>query len=229
MVAEAFAVIVAAGRSTRMRGSDKQFLELAGLPVLRQTLTVFEKSGQIAGVVLAVAPERYLDPGPGAFRAWGLNKLIAIVPGGNTRQQSVLNGLLAIPFNCRTVLVHDGARPLVTVEEIEAVVAAAGEYGAATLAVPVKDTVKEADGQGFVARTPNRDLLWLTQTPQGFSYQLLMEAHRLAGQSAAATDDASLVEAAGHKVKLVPGSYRNIKITTPEDIYIAEALIKAAR
>jgi len=227
-VAEAYAVIVAAGRSTRMQGADKQFLELAGTPVLQHTLAAFEKAGRIAGIVLVIAPEKYRDSGPGAFRSWGLNKLIAVVPGGNTRQQSVLNGLLAIPFNCRTVLIHDGARPLVTVGEIETVVAAAGEYGAATLAVPVKDTVKESDGQGFVASTPNRELLWLTQTPQGFSYQLLLEAHRLAGPSAAATDDASLVEAAGHRVKLVPGSYRNIKITTPEDIYIAEALLSRA-
>jgi 2-C-methyl-D-erythritol 4-phosphate cytidylyltransferase len=212
-----------------MNGVDKQFLELGCMPVLQHTLTVFEKAGQIAGVVLVVAPEKYRDLGSEAFSTWGLNKLIAIVPGGNTRQQSVFNGLLAIPFNCRTVLVHDGARPLITVREIESVAAAADEYGAATLAVPVKDTVKEADGKGFVARTPKREMLWLTQTPQGFSYQLLMEAHRQAGQSADATDDATLVEAAGHPVKLVPGSYRNIKITTPEDIYIAEALIKAAQ
>ena len=228
-MAEAFAVIVAAGRSARMNGADKQFLELGGRPVLQHTLSTFDKSGIIAGVVLVVSPESCRVPGPEIFRAWGLKRLIAVVPGGNTRRQSVLNGLLALPFNCCTVLVHDGARPLVTAEEINAVAFAAGKYGAATLAVPVKDTVKEADGQGFVARTPKREMLWLTQTPQGFFCPLLLEAHRRAGQSADATDDASLVEAAGHPVKLVPGSYRNIKITTPEDIYIAEALIKAAQ
>ncbi len=229
MVAEVFAVVVAAGRSTRMKGTDKQLIELSGMPVLQHTLAVFEKTTVISGIVLVASPEKFGDGDIVLKKKWGINKLYAMVPGGNMRQQSVMNGLLAVPFSCATVLIHDGARPLVTVGEIEAVVSAAREYGAATLAVPVKDTVKQADVQGFVERTPDRERLWLTQTPQGFSFPLLMEAHRKAGDSANATDDASLVEIMGHRVKLVPGSYRNIKITTPEDIYIAEALLKAAQ
>lgn len=227
---EVYAVVVAAGRSTRMgKGVDKQLLEIRCKPVLQHTLSIFEKNPSIMGIVLVVPPEKVQEYSVKALQKWGLNKLLAVVPGGSERQQSVWNGLLAVPFSCEIVLVHDGARPLITEEEIAAVVAASREYGAATLAVPVKDTVKEADERGFVASTPERKKLWLTQTPQGFSYPLLLEAHRRIAQSGIATDDASLVEAMGHPVKLVPGSYRNIKITTPEDILIAEALLKNAQ
>ncbi|GBF35728.1 2-C-methyl-D-erythritol 4-phosphate cytidylyltransferase [Desulfocucumis palustris] len=225
-MAEVFAVVVAAGRGTRMKGPDKQFIRLSGMPVLRRTLAAFERTPVITGIILVISPEKFGEWDI-ILKNWGINKLRAVVPGGNVRQQSVMNGLLAVPFSCATVLIHDGARPLVTPGEIEAVAAAAREHGAATLAVPVKDTVKQADGQGFVESTPDRERLWLTQTPQGFSFSLLLEAHRRAVDAANATDDASLVEMMGHRVKLVPGSYRNIKITTPEDIYIAEALLKS--
>lgn len=223
---EVHAVVVAAGRSTRMGQSvDKQFLVIRGQPVLRHTLSVFEKVPVIDGIVLVAPAEKVREYSMAISRDWGLNKLLTVVPGGNERQQSVYNGLLAVPFNCEITLVHDGARPLVTVEEIAAVVAASREYGAATLAVPVKDTIKQADHNGFVTGTPDREKLWLTQTPQGFFHHLLLEAHRRFKGAGTATDDASLVEAMGHPVKLVPGSYRNIKITTPEDILIAGAII----
>ena len=222
---ETYAVIVAAGRSTRMGEMDKQLLEIAGMPVLLRTLGTFENSPSVKGAVLVVAPEK-MEQYTGIVSGWQLKKLLSIVPGGAQRQQSVYSGLLALPFSCGTVLVHDGARPLVTVDDIEAVAAAAGEYGAATLAVPVKDTVKVAAPDGFVAGTPDRSTLWHTQTPQGFSYSLLIDAHKSYTPAEFATDDASMVERLGYRVRLVAGSYRNIKITTPEDVPVAEALLR---
>jgi len=225
-LADVYAVVAAAGRSTRM-GVDKQLLPLSGRPVLRHTLDVFERSGAVTGFVLVV-PEERVD----FFRRlvadeWRLNKLTAVVAGGGQRQESVRRGLLAVPAQAAVVLVHDGARPLVTVAEVAAVADAAARWGAASLAVPVKETVKEADARGFVIRTPHREHLWLTQTPQGFSLQLLMRAHRDALEKGReATDDATLVEELGHPVRLVRGSYRNIKITTPEDLVVAEALMR---
>lgn len=220
-----YAVVVAAGQSSRMDGVNKQLMSLAGVPVLVHSMRALEQVSGLRGVVLVAPPDNL-----GQFRkttaVWGLKKVAAVVPGGINRQQSVLSGLLAVPSACEVVLVHDGARPLVTAGEIEELIAASVEFGAATLAVPVKDTVKEVGTDGFVARTPDREKLWLTLTPQGFSYDILMQAHCLAKERGDVyTDDASLTEAAGHRVKIVRGSYRNIKITTPEDIAVAEALL----
>ncbi|MFZ5645650.1 MAG: 2-C-methyl-D-erythritol 4-phosphate cytidylyltransferase [Bacillota bacterium] len=220
-----YAVVVAAGKSTRMGGANKQLLLLSGVPVLARTLSALN-SAELDGIVLAVPGDSVAEYGK-LVTDWGLKKITAVVPGGFNRQQSVLAGLLAVPSECRLVLVHDGARPLVSGKQIEVVISAAAENGAATLAVPVKDTVKEADANCFVKRTPDRSKLWLTQTPQGFIFEILMEAHLKARDGGTVyTDDASMVEAMGRKVKLVQGSYSNIKITTPEDIAVAEALLK---
>ncbi|SHJ04292.1 bifunctional 2-C-methyl-D-erythritol 4-phosphate cytidylyltransferase/2-C-methyl-D-erythritol 2,4-cyclodiphosphate synthase [Desulfofundulus thermosubterraneus] len=222
-----FAVVVAAGRSERMGGGvNKQFLPLSGLPVLARSLGVFEEAVPVKGYVLVMAKGEVDRVTRLARREWGCRKLLAVVPGGERRQDSVRKGLEALPAEAEIVLVHDGARPLVGVEELVAVASEAARWGAATLAVPVKDTVKEAGTDGFVVRTLPRESLWLTQTPQGFRCSLLREAHQRAeAEKISATDDASLVEALGHRVKLVPGSYRNIKITTPEDLAVAEALL----
>jgi len=208
-----------------MGGINKQLSPLAGITVLARSLGALEQSPRLEGIVLVVPRED-----AGEYRTlvenWGLSKIKEIVPGGNDRQQSVFAGLLAVPSGCGLVLVHDGARPLVSGKEIEAVIAAAAGCGAATLAVPVKDTIKEAGPDGFVVRTLDRGRLWLTLTPQCFSYDMLMDAHLQARDSGLSyTDDASLVEAAGKPVRLVEGSYRNIKITTPEDLAVAEALL----
>ncbi|MFZ5651289.1 MAG: 2-C-methyl-D-erythritol 4-phosphate cytidylyltransferase [Bacillota bacterium] len=225
-MAKAFAVVAAAGQSARMGGVNKQLQLLAGVPVLARSLQALEQVPALDGIVL-VAPPHSLEEFREAAAGWGFKKIVEVVPGGINRQQSVFFGLLAVPFGCRIVLVHDGARPLVSKKEIEDVIAAAEEYGASTLAVPVKDTVKVSSPEGFVAETPDRKKLWLTQTPQGFLFEVVLEAHRLsAGSGVLHTDDASLVEAAGHRVKLVAGSYSNIKITTPGDILIAEALLR---
>jgi len=226
-LAEVYAVVAAAGQSSRMAGADKQMLSLGGVPVLARSLRALESVPQVEGIVLSAHPDRvawFRD----AVAEWDLKKIKAVVPGGIDRQQSVFLGLLAVPFDCRLVIVHDGARPLVSQAEIMDLMAAAADFGAATLAVPVKDTVKVADGEGFVAGTPERQKLWLTQTPQGFSFPVLLEAHRrAAARGERYTDDASLLEACGRRVKIVQGSYRNIKITTPEDVLIAEALLRA--
>ncbi|WP_207713022.1 2-C-methyl-D-erythritol 4-phosphate cytidylyltransferase [Desulfofundulus sp. TPOSR] len=223
-----FGVVVAAGRSVRMgQGVNKQFLPLSGLPVLARSLRVFEEAVPVKGYVLVVAEGEVDRASRLACQEWGCRKLLAVVSGGERRQDSVRKGLEALPAEAEIVLVHDGARPLVGVEELVAVASEAARWGAATLAVPVKDTVKEAGTDGFVVRTLPREVLWLTQTPQGFKCSLLREAHRRAeAEKISATDDASLVEALGHRVKLVPGSYRNIKITTPEDLAVAEALLE---
>ncbi|MDK2888183.1 MAG: 2-C-methyl-D-erythritol 4-phosphate cytidylyltransferase [Thermoanaerobacter sp.] len=223
-----FAVVVAAGRSERMgQGVNKQFLPLSGLPVLARSLRIFEEAEPVRGYVVVAAEGDVERVDRLARREWGCRKLRGVVPGGGRRQDSVRNGLEALPPETEVVLVHDGARPLARVEDVLAVAREAARWGAATLAVPVKDTVKEAGSGGFVARTLPREVLWLTQTPQGFRFSLLVEAHRrAAAEKISATDDASLVEAMGHPVKLVPGSYRNIKITTPEDMVVAEALLE---
>lgn len=209
------------------QGINKQLLPLDGIPVLARSVRVFDQTLPVKGYVLVVGQAEVNRFCSLVLEEWLCRKLLSVVPGGERRQDSVFRGLLALPPETDVVLVHDGARPLVRVDDVEAVVEGAKRWGAATLAVPVKDTVKEARGDGFVARTLPRDYLWLTQTPQAFRYSLLMEAHRHAREKKlTATDDASLVEALGHRVKLVPGSYRNIKITTPEDMAVAEALLR---
>ncbi|MBE3587535.1 MAG: 2-C-methyl-D-erythritol 4-phosphate cytidylyltransferase [Thermoanaerobacteraceae bacterium] len=225
-----FAVIVAAGRSLRMgQGINKQLLPLGGIPVLARSLQVFEEAVPVKGYVLVVAPADVERFNHLVRREWNCHKMIAVAAGGGSRQESVFRGLSALPRETAVVLVHDGARPLVHAGLVERVAEAAARWGAATAAVPVKDTVKQAGPDEFVARTLPRDSLWLAQTPQAFHYALLVEAHQRAREEKiTATDDASLVEAMGRPVKLVPGSYRNIKITTPEDLAVAEALLRCS-
>lgn len=227
MARKVYAVVVAAGRSTRMGGVNKQLLLLSGVPVLIRSLEALAIVPEVQGLILVAPPDNVAG-----FREmtckWDLKKVIAVVPGGENRQQSVFSGLLALPSECDIVLVHDGARPLVTKKEITSLIAASIAFKASTLAVPIKDTVKESGPDDFVAKTLNRDTLWLTLTPQGFYRELLMSAHRLAmDRQGIYSDDASLVEAIGQRVKIVKGSYRNIKITTPEDLCVAESLLTA--
>lgn len=227
---EVAAVVPAAGSGSRMEtGIKKQFLPLAGVPVLGRTLRIIEACRSVDSIVIVVSPgdEAYCSAIVGEL---GLSKVAAIVTGGKERQDSVYHGLLALSDRTGTVVIHDGARPLLGAKELEEVIKAAGEQGAATLAVPVKDTVKLAGKDGFVSRTLPRNLLWLTQTPQAFRYEIILAAHRRAReQNFTGTDDAGLVEHLGWPVKLVPGTYENIKITTPEDLVMAEAIIKTRR
>jgi 2-C-methyl-D-erythritol 4-phosphate cytidylyltransferase len=215
------AVIVAAGRGRRMAGVDKLLAPLAGRPLLVHTLAAFQECEAVQRVVLVMAADR-LEEGRELVRAHGFDKVAAVCAGGERRQDSVRAGLEALG-PCEWVAVHDGARPLVTARLIEEGLAAARETGAAICAVPVSDTIKEVTASGEVERTVERKGLWLVQTPQVFRYDLLLEAHRAARIEA--TDDAALVEAMGGRVRVYMGSPRNIKVTTPEDLALAEALV----
>jgi 2-C-methyl-D-erythritol 4-phosphate cytidylyltransferase/2-C-methyl-D-erythritol 2,4-cyclodiphosphate synthase len=218
------AVIVAAGRGRRMGApGNKVFLPLGGRPILAHTLAAFEACAAVEAVAVVVAPgerERAAE----ICAAAGCRKVTAIVEGGAERQDSVRAGLAALDTD--GVLVHDAARPLVTPERIDACRRAAEAHGAAALAVPVKDTIKVADDEGWIVATPERRTLWAVQTPQAFVRAELAEAHRLAlADGVAATDDAMLLERLGRRVAVVEGDYGNLKITTPEDLWLAERLL----
>ena len=216
------AILVAAGSSARMKsgGASKTMMEIGGEPVLSRTLRAFENAACISKIVIAArACDFDAIQNASAFVA----KPLTITEGGKERQDSVSNGA-ALCGDAEYIAVHDAARPFITPEEIETVCADAEKYGAATLAVPVKDTIKVAAADGTVCATPERSTLRAIQTPQVFRLSLYKEALCLAKNAGKQyTDDCQLIEAAGGKVYLTPGDYKNIKITTPEDLLVAEA------
>ena len=219
----AFGVIVAAGRSERMGGTDKVFAPLVGRPLILWTLAAFQHCDAIDGVVVVAAPRSALRL-ERLCAEWRMTKVRAVVSGGKERQDSVRAGIEATE-GAAIVAVHDGARVLVTPELIAAGVELARESGAALCAVLARDTVKDVEGDPPVVRaTIDRGRAWLAQTPQVFARDLLLEAHRRA--EATATDDAALVEAIGHEVRVYEGAASNLKVTTPEDLIIAEALLR---
>ncbi|WP_236026998.1 2-C-methyl-D-erythritol 4-phosphate cytidylyltransferase [Geomonas diazotrophica] len=209
-------------------GSNKQYLMLDGMPILARTVQTFEEADCIDAIYL-VSPEQEIPfCRSEVVERYGFTKVRAIVPGGSERQHSVYNGLRALediePDDL--VLIHDGVRPFVSVRMLEEACAAAREAGASVVAVPVKDTVKVVR-EGVITETPPRETLWLAQTPQAFRYDLIRAAHdEAAAAGFLGTDDASLMERQGKPVRVVPGDYRNIKITTPEDMILAEAFLK---
>jgi len=214
------AVIVAAGKSERMGDVDKMFALLGGEPLLLRTTLPFQQCSLIDQIVVVVSGERethcrHLVAGP----EW--SKVSDVCLGGKRRQDSVAEGLKRL-VNCDWAVIHDGARPLVTVELIERGLAAAKETGAAVAAVPVMDTIKVSTDDRIVRETPPRQNLWAVQTPQVFSIRIIREAYQNADEDV--TDSASLVERLGYKVKLYPGSHDNIKVTTPADLALAEIL-----
>jgi 2-C-methyl-D-erythritol 4-phosphate cytidylyltransferase/2-C-methyl-D-erythritol 2,4-cyclodiphosphate synthase len=224
------AVIVAAGRSTRMAGLDKQFALAAGRPLLAYTVWVFEKSPLINEFVIVLNPEN-MERGRELARTEGWTKLKALVEGGSRRQDSVWNGLQALASPAESgpawVMIHDGARPFVTEKILADGLAAARETGACVAAVPVKDTIKLVDRvSGLVHQTPPRELLWAIQTPQVFRFDLILQAY-LQGQASGAdvTDDAMMAELAGFPVKVFQAAYTNIKVTTPDDLDQAHRII----
>lgn len=221
------AIIAAAGTGSRMAGDrPKQFLQLAGTPIIFHTLKPFELCDSIHEVIVVLPAEE-----SAAFLAQagkrGLRKLARIVPGGATRADSVKRGLMAVrSATAEIVAVHDGVRPFVTVEEIEETVEAARRDGAAILATKVTDTIKVVDGDSVV-ETLSRSHLRQALTPQCFRYELLRQAYDTADvNDPTLTDDSALVERLGHTVTIVEGSPRNIKITTPRDLLIAETFLK---
>ncbi len=219
-------VIAAAGRGKRM-GLDmnKQYIEVHGRPILALTVQSFEDCSHIDEIVIVANENEIEYCKKSIIDKYSFKKVKAVVPGGETRQQSVFNGLNQVSVDCGIVLIHDGARPFIMQESIMACINAAGTFGAACAAVPVKDTIKLADAGSFVDKTIDRSDLWQIQTPQAFKYGLIMEAHRRAlSEGFDGTDDAMLAERLGYKVKLVMSDYYNIKITTREDLIFAEAI-----
>jgi 2-C-methyl-D-erythritol 4-phosphate cytidylyltransferase len=222
------AIIAAAGQGRRLGGRQaKQFLELAGVPVIIHTLRRFEQCASIHEVVV-VLPQADAAGFLALASKYGLRKLGRVVPGGLTRAESVWRGLQAIrPQTAEIVAVHDGVRPFVTPEEIERTVRAAETSGASILAAPVVDTIKEVRGLE-VARTVDRSSLRRALTPQCFRYSILRRAYEQSGSLGEdATDDSLLVERLGVTVTIVEGDSRNIKITRPEDLAIGEILLKS--
>lgn len=220
------AVILAAGLGKRMQaGHNKQFIEICGQSVLTHTLTVFAQIPEIAKIVLVVRAGEE-DTCQNMIPEIAENKTVLAI-GGKERQDSVHNGIRAITWECEYILIHDGARPLVTEEVIRRTLLAAQNSGAAICAVPVKDTIKQADSDGNVLATIPRESLWAVQTPQVFRADLIRRAYENAYvHNHYGTDDASLVEYLGEKIKIVTGDYENIKITTPEDIPTAEQILQ---
>lgn len=221
------AIIPAAGTGSRMQaGVNKQYLLLAGRPILAHTLAIFVAHPRIDRICIVVPADEVDYCRAEIVERYGLGKVSAIIAGGHTRQDSVGNGLLGCDAAIDDlIVVHDGARPLLDAAELDALLDAATVTGAATLGVPVKDTIKQVQ-DGVIVATPERSSLWQVQTPQAFRYELVLAAHRQARiDNFAATDDAMLVERLHHPVTMVAGSYRNIKITTPEDLSIANAFL----
>lgn len=223
------AIIVSAGYGRRMGlKGKKQYLLLGDRPILAHTLTVFESSPLVDSIVLVVPPGDTKVCEEGIVRAFGFKKVEAILEGGKERQDSVRRGLDAAR-GCDLVLIHDGVRPFVTHRIIEDVLKTASRYGAAVPGMPVKDTVKRIAPDGMVEKTVDREGLWSIQTPQAFRREWIEEGHRRALEEGIyCTDDSALVERLGRPVAVVKGSCRNIKITTKEDLELAEAILRSS-
>ncbi|MYC33913.1 MAG: 2-C-methyl-D-erythritol 4-phosphate cytidylyltransferase [Chloroflexi bacterium] len=219
--AELGVVVVAAGRSARMGGTDKTFANVHGVPLVVHTLRRIAGSGAVTRIALVVADEA-VERARAMIAEYRIGKVVAVCAGGERRQDSVYAGLLALG-DCRWVAVHDGARPCVSSDVMERGLEAVQRWSAAVAAVPVKDTIKVVGDDDVVTSTPERSTLWAAQTPQVFDYGLLMRAHRSA--SADYTDDAAMVEALGNSVRVFLGSYENLKVTTPEDLVLVSQLL----
>ena len=217
------AVIVAAGTASRMGGIDKVMVPLGGEPMIVRTVRTFQQCDAIREIVVVTREDLLV---PIMDLCHGFDKLTAVIVGGSSRPESVAKGLAALSVKAKLVAVQDGARPLVTWQVIDRTVRAANSYGAAAPAIPVKDTIKEVRG-GVVVQTPDRSLLQAVQTPQVFDLSLLKGAlAKAAKEEAQITDDCSAVERLGMSVKIVEGDERNIKVTTPLDLKIAELLLE---
>lgn len=220
------AVIVAAGSASRMGGIDKLMAKIGGEPMIVRTVRAFQNCAAIKEIVVVTRPD-LMQSIMGLCRDF--SKVTAVVAGGKDRQESVENGLNALSSKVKLAAIQDGARPFVTDAVIDRTVRAAGSYGAAAPAIPVKDTIKTVRG-GVVIDTPDRSTLQAVQTPQVFDFDMLRGALKKARlEKAAITDDCSAVERMGFSVKIVEGDERNIKITTPMDLKIAEILLEETK
>lgn len=223
------AVVLAAGQGKRMQSTvQKQYMLLSGKPLIVYALEAFEKSS-VDKIVLVTGAGEEDHVWKTIVHAYGFSKVSSVVAGGKERYHSVYEGLKQLE-DCEYVLIHDGARPLITKDIIERAAAGARQYSACAVGMPVKDTIKITDADGFAETTPDRSKLWQVQTPQAFAYELVRMAYDeiMADPKlqAGITDDAMVVESRTDcKVKLIEGSYENLKVTTPDDLLLAEALI----
>lgn len=227
-----YAVIAAAGTGSRMgHRENKQFMMLEGIPVIIRTLQAFQLVPLVRGLVVVAASDECKQMEK-VIESYGLTHILRIVPGGQTRSQSVYHGLLALkdsvhPASDTPILIHDGARCLIRQEVIQRVLDGIIAHGCCGAAVPVKDTIKQVTEEGIVLKTLDRKQLWSMQTPQGAIWQHLFRAYNaLESNKLDATDDLSVLEQAGYQVRLVMGDYQNIKLTTPEDVCSASAFIQ---
>ncbi len=222
------AVVAGAGKGERLgQEGGKQFLTLAGVPVLARSLINLQACEDVSGIVVAVNPGEVERAEREIVKPYGLTKVIEVVEGGEHRQESVYRALKALPGDEELVLVHDGARPFAGPSLIRRVIGAMRDTDAVIAAVPVVDTIKEVEG-GWVIRTPERRRLWAVQTPQCFQAFALLDSHERARREGVwATDDASLLERYRYRVRVVRGEVTNIKITYPSDVVVAEALLSA--
>lgn len=223
----ALAIIVGGGKGLRMNSSTpKQFLKLKNLPVIAYSLEAFGACDRINEIYLVVSKREVEFCRETLLPSLGFAKPIHLVEGGLRRQESVYNGLLAMEDHEGVVVIHDGVRPFVKTSQITACITRAETSGACMLGMPVGDTLKRVGPSQMIEETIPRDNMWQAQTPQAFQYAIIRSAHdRAAGEGFAGTDDASLVERYGGKVKVIKGSAGNIKITLPEDLIMAEALL----
>ncbi len=208
-------------------GLPKQYLELGGKPILCHTLERFEAAKSVDGIVLVTDPNSLTLVKEQILKKCDCSKVKWVVRGGEKRQESVAAGLKAVPLGTEVVCVHDGVRPFISVELINKSIEEARSHGACIVAIPVKDTIKRVDDEGRIAETVERAGLWRAQTPQTFRYDVLESAMNQAmTEGFYGTDEASLVERYGHDVYILAGDERNIKITTPEDLEVANSLIR---
>ncbi len=218
-------IIVAAGKSTRMQGINKQFMPILGVPVIVRTLMAFECCADISKIIVVTSDENVKQLQL-LCEKYMISKLSDIVIGGENRHQSVMNGIKRLDNNENLVLIHDGARPFVDKNTISEVATALNTVDAALCVCKINDTVKQVSQEGIVLSTVDRSMLYAAQTPQGVNVAKYLTACNTLQNVEELTDDASIMEAAGYTVKAVVGSPKNIKITTPDDITIAEALVK---
>lgn len=221
-------IIVAAGSGKRMKSAiAKQYIELKGRTILSYTVETFNKSDNIDEIILVTSKDAKDFVKNEIVKKYNFEKVKAVVEGGKERQDSVYNGLMAVSGDCDTVLIHDGVRPFVADKYIAELESVAMKFGGCVLGAPVKDTIKVCDECGNIINTPKRNSLWLAQTPQCFKYDIIMKAYKSAkSEGITGTDDSMLAERLGIKIKMVKGDYNNIKITTPEDLYIGEIILE---
>jgi len=220
------AVIAAAGQGERMgAGINKMFMTMLDKPLIYYTLNTFEQCDSVDEIVI-VTREEDIIPMRDIAENFGIYKVSKIVAGGDTRQQSVRRGIEEVNESAEIILIHDGARPFVTNDELESLIDETYVTGACALGTKVKDTIKRVGGENIITETPERDNLRAVATPQAFNAAMIKEAHRRAEEDGfCGTDDCALAERLGVKVKIIECSYNNIKITTPEDVYVGEKIL----